>query len=136
MIKLLLIFILLFLKIILVSALQAGWYKVTEGSNGQVFYVDLERIEQKRGSVFFWQLIDYRRVDEYGDLSAKIYIKTDCTNLKLKWIKISYHKKAMGTDNTKELKPSNKISEWQYPSPYSTSKAVLDYVCNVTGIIL
>ena len=85
---------------------KANWTKVTQSSNGQSFYVDMENIIEIKGLVYFWELIDYKNEDEYGDKSAKIYIKADCTNLKFKWIKLSYHKAAMGKDKVKVQKPT------------------------------
>ena len=43
-------------------------------------------------------MIDYKFKDEYGDLSAKIYIKADCIKMRFKWLKLSYHKDSMGKD--------------------------------------
>ena len=68
---------------------KANWTKVTQSSNGQSFYVDMENIIEIKGLIYSWELIDYKNEDEYGDKSAKIYIKADCTNLKFKWISVA-----------------------------------------------
>ena len=113
---------------------KAGWTKVTESSSGQTFYVDMKTLLEKEGQVFFWELIDYKFKDQYGDLSAKIYIQGDCAKLRFKWLKLSYHKDAMGRDMVVDQKPSKIVAQWQYPKTNSTSMKVLDYVCKNKGI--
>ena len=115
---------------------RANWTKVTQIHNGQSFYVDMENITESRGFVYFWELIDYNKKDEYGDKSAKIYIEGDCINFKFKWIKLSYHKDKMGKDYAKVQNPSHLVADWQYPVQNSTSMVVLDFVCKNKGITL
>ena len=115
---------------------NAGWKKVIESSNGQTFYVSMDSILEKSGHVFFWELIDYNKKDEYGDLSAKIYIKGDCKNLRFKWLKLSYHKFPMARDESEKQSPSKIVADWQYPRSNSTSMQVLHFVCNNKGIVL
>ena len=115
---------------------KAEWTKVTESNNGQTFYVDLLTIHEKEGQIFFWELIDYKFQDEYGDLSAKIFIQGDCSKLRFKWLKLSYHKDSMGRDMVVDQKPSKLVSQWQYPKIHTTSMKVLDFVCKNKGITL
>ncbi len=122
-------------KLFLVEA-KAEWTKVTESNNGQTFYVDLQTIHEKEGQIFFWELIDYKFQDEYGDLSAKIFIQGDCSKLRFKWLKLSYHKDSMGRDMVVDQKPSKLVSQWQYPKIHTTSMKVLDFVCKNKGITL
>ena len=122
-------------KLFLVEA-KAEWTKVTESNNGQTFYVDLQTIHEKEGQIFFWELIDYKFQDEYGDLSAKIFIQGDCSKLRFKWLKLSYHKDSMGRDMVVDQKPSKLVSQWQYPKTHTTSMKVLDFVCKNKGMTL
>ena len=96
----------------------------------------MQTILEQKGRVFFWELIDYKKKDEYGDLSAKIYIEGDCKNFRFKWLKLSYHKDSMGKDNAKNQEPSRVVADWQHPKRNSTSMKVLDYVCSNKGILL
>ena len=127
---------LVFFKITFISAVQVHWQKITIGSNGYVFYINLLNIKEIQNKVYFWQLIDYLRPDEYGDMSAKIYIESDCINLKYKWLSFSYHKESMAKDIAIQNKPSKNLSHWQTASPSSTSASVLEYVCNSLGVVL
>ena len=134
--NLFLLFLLMFLKAIVILYAQEHWKKITTGSNGYVFYVNISNIEESAKRVYFWQLIDYINPDEYGDMSAKIHIESDCINLRYKWIAFSYHKESMAKDIAEQKKPTKNLSRWQIASPHSTSKAIIDYVCSSTGITL
>ena len=119
------------------SIIQAkDWTEVTKGQNGHIFFVNMENLNESKGYIYFWQLINYYEQDEYGDLSAKIYVKAECKSFKFKWLKVSYHKMLMGKDYVKPDNPSKIVSGWQFPSIGSTSYAVLDHVCKNKGLLL
>ena len=112
------------------------WTEITKGQNGHIFFVDMENLNESRGYIYFWQLINYNEQDEYGDMAAKIYVKAECETFKFKWLKVSYHKMLMGKDYVKPDNPSTLVSGWQFPSTGSTSYAVLDHVCKNKGLLL
>ena len=118
------------------SIQSKNWTKVTKGQNGHIFFIDMKKLNESNDYIYFWQLINYNKKDEYGDLSAKIYIQGDCKNFKFKWLKVSYHKLMMGEDQVRSNQPSKLVSGWQFPNFGSTSYAVLDYVCKNKGLIL
>ena len=131
-----LILIYLFTFLFCLSTKAKGWTKITKGQNGHTFFVDMEKLVENKGYIYFWQLINYNEKDEYGDMSAKIYVKAECETVKFKWMKVSYHKMLMGKDYVKPDKPSELISGWQFPSIGSTSFTVLDHVCKNKGLLL
>ena len=131
-----LILILLFTFLVCLSTKAKEWTKITKGQNGHIFYVNMENLDENKGYIYFWQLINYNDQDEYGDMSAKIYVKAECEIFKFKWVKVSYHKMLMGKDYVKPNNPSKLVSEWQFPSIGSTSYAVLDHVCKNKGLLL
>ena len=112
------------------------WTKVIQGKNGYDFYIDIKTIEDNNNSIFFWQLINYKKKDEYGDMSARIYIKGNCRNFQFKWLKVAYHKLLMAADKVQAKKPSDLVAGWQTAESKSTSYAVIDYACNNKGILL
>ena len=128
--------ILLFTYMFCTNNLASDWTKVTIGQNGHTFFINMNKVIENRGFIYFWQLINYNKKDEYGDLSAKIYIQGDCKNFKFKWLRISYHKMIMGQDEVNLDQPSKLVSGWQFPVTGSTSYAVLDHVCNNKGLLL
>ena len=130
------ILILLFSFLFCLSTKAKDWTKITKGQNGHIFFVDMENLNESKGYIYFWQLINYKDQDEYGDMSAKIYVKAECEIFKFKWVKVSYHKMLMGKDYVKPDNPSKLVAGWQFPTLGSTSYAVLDYVCKNKGLLL
>ena len=130
------ILILLFPFLFCLSTKAKDWTKITKGQNGHIFFVDMENLNESKGYIYFWQLINYKDKDEYGDMSAKIYVKAECDIFKFKWVKVSYHKMLMGKDYVKPDNPSKLVAGWQFPTLGSTSYAVLDYVCKNKGLLL
>jgi len=131
-----LILILLFALLACFSTKAKDWTKITKGQNGHIFFVDMKSLNESKSYIYFWQLINYNDQDEYGDMSAKIYVKAECLVFKYKWLKVSYHKMSMGKDYVEPDNPSKLVSGWQYPSFGSTSYAVLDHVCKNKGLLL
>ena len=134
--NLILIPILVFAFLFCLSTKAKDWTEITKGQNGHIFFVDMESLIESKGYIFFWQLINYNDQDEYGDMSAKIYVKAECEVFKFQWLKVSYHKMLMGKDYVKPNNPSKLVAGWQLPSIGSTSYAVLDYVCKNKGLLL
>ena len=128
--------IILFLVSNISRADSQTWTKVIQGKNGYDFYVDIKTIQDKNDIIFFWQLINYKKKDEYGDMSAKIYVKGNCKNFKFKWLKVAYHKYLMAKDKVLAKKPSDIVAGWQSAAPDSVSYTVIDYVCRNKGILL
>ena len=131
-----LIIIIIFAFLFCLSTKAKDWTEITKGQNGHIFFVDMENLYERKGYIYFWQLINYNEQDIYGDKAAKIYVKADCEVFKFKWLKVSYHKMLMGKDYVKPDNPSTLVSGWQFPSTGSTSYAVLDHVCKNKGLLL
>jgi len=112
------------------------WSKVTKGLKGHTFYVDMQQIKEEKNYIYFWQLINYEKADEYGDYSAKIYMKADCVKLRFRWMKLSYHKSFMAEDKSLLKKPSDLVAGWQSPEKGSTSFTVIEHVCKNKGLVL
>ena len=64
--KLVLIITFIFSSMIFSSANSAEWTKVSEDVNGNTFYVDLMRIRNFYGYVYYWMLTDYKVPIERG----------------------------------------------------------------------
>ena len=113
---------------VLSTPVFADWTKVSEGVNGDTFYVDFERIRKHGGYVYYWRLSDYLEPNKYGNLSAKVYFKGDCKLFRVKYLSFSLHKEPMGggKPSTSSNKPDK---EWQYPPPDSVIETVLKLVC-------
>ena len=126
--KSLTIFLALTFSVMFSSSSYAEWTKAVEAVNGNVVYVDYERIRKHDGYVYFWELGDYLKPDKFGDLSSKGYHQGDCKLFRYKTLSWSFHKEPMsggtgGADN-------NPDKEWSYPSPNSVAEGILKQVCN------
>ena len=91
-------------------------------------YVDFERIKKHDGYVYWWDLVDLLKPDEYGDLSGKGYVQGDCKKFRYKNLSWSFHKGSMGGG---EISSTHNIpnKDWNYPSPDSAGETILKPVC-------
>ena len=105
-----LIIILLLSSLFCLNTIARDWTEITKGHNGHIFFVDMKNLNESKGYIYFWQLINYNEQDEYGDMAAKIYVKAECEVFKFKWLKVSYHKMLMGKDYVKPDNPSNLVA--------------------------
>jgi hypothetical protein len=123
-----LILILLFSTVMFSSPSYAEWTKVGKSVKGDTSYVDFERMRKHDGYVYYWNLTDYLKPDEDGDLSFKTYNQVDCELFRYKVLSWSFHKEPMGGDTGDTLNESDK--EWRYPPPNSSIEFILKQVCN------
>ena len=127
--KLILILLMTF-TVTLLSPSYAKWTKVTEGVDGDTYYVDFERIRKHGGFVFYWVLSDYIKTTPYGDLSTKVYSHGDCKLFQEKILSFSFHKEPMGGGNGDIQKPVKEYQGWQNPLPNSVNENILKRVCS------
>jgi hypothetical protein len=127
--KLLLIFTLLFATLVFSSPSYAGWTEVSENENGDIFYVDLDRIRKHDGYVYAWDLSNYLKMND-GYLSGKIYKQHDCKLVRFKHLSFSFHKQPMGRGSGDVMKPVKEEQGWQYPTPNSVSETILKSICS------
>ena len=127
--KIILIFVILFSTLMLSSNSYSGWEKVSEGSNGNSYYVDYDRVKIIDGYVYFWTLTDLIKPDNDGDLSYQIYLQGDCKLFRVKGLTEWYFKEPMGRGNNGK---ENYIEDpkWHYPRPESISESTLKSVCS------
>jgi len=126
--KLLLIFTLLFTTLVFSSPSYAGWTEVDKG-NVMTYYVDFDRIRKHDGYVYYWELGDYFKPDQYGDLSGKRYMQVDCKLFRYKSLNYSFYTAPMG-DGKSSSSSNTPNKEWTYPSPNSSIEIILKKVCN------
>ena len=70
------------------STCWGEWTKVISTSHGDDFYVDREKIKKRGNYVYLWMLIDMIESNEGGTMSQIRYVKLDCENKRLIWLKI------------------------------------------------
>jgi len=124
-----LIFTLLFTTLVFSSPTYAGWMEIIKG-NGITFYVDFDKIKKKDGYVYYWELGDYLKPNEFGDLSAKVYREVDCKLFRFKVLGDSYYTEPMGR-GTPSASSNIADKEWSDLTTHnSAAYSVLKKVCS------
>ena len=103
------------------------WTGVTEGEDGNTYYVDFERIKERRGYVYYWYLTDYPKPNKDGNMSMQWYLQGDCDPLRFKTINSIGYKEPMGEGFLGSKTESAK--NWIYPPPDSVYEGILKRVC-------
>ena len=123
-------------KIILILALTlllspTGWSKWVEVvimETGNSYYVDDGRIKKIGKYIYYWELEDFLRPDEWGDMSNMIYKEVDCEMLRYKHLKFITYKQPMGkgTANANMIPPDR----WYYPPSNTAFEHITNIVCD------
>ena len=90
------------------------------------FYIDSD-VKQDNGYVYFWYLKSYLMPNKFGDMSAKVNIKGDCSNNRLKYLSYIFYSEPMGKGDGER---SNEESKWEYPTSESTGIDLLKVTCS------
>ena len=98
-------------------------------TDGDTYYVDLERIKKVDGYVFYWNLHNYLKPIKYEYRSYIFYNQGDCRSFRFKILNSSFYKEQMGggTPYSTSNKPD---SEWTYPPTISVNDSILKQVCS------
>ena len=122
------IFTLLF-TVMIPSISFAEWTRVTDNDEGDVYYVDFERIREHNGYVYFWRLRDHLKPNYWGELSASIYYQGDCQRFRTSLLSGVFYKEPMGGGVGETKKPTEDDKDWYYPTPDSENETILKEVC-------
>ena len=123
---------LLLLFSLLISFNSYGeWRKVTESiecpAKGDTYYVDIDTIKENGGYVYWYEMTDYFKRDEFGDMSAIIYLEGDCGLNRSRMLSGIFYKQPMCIDES--VREIAKNPEWTYTSPGKINAVVLNFVC-------
>jgi len=112
---------------ILISFNSYGeWEKIYSNDNGASFFIDLDSIKENNEYVYFWQLHDQTNPSDTNMMSSKIYKQGDCGVNRVKILSFTYYNQPMGGGSGKSGITPDK---WDYPSPGTLGKYILNYVC-------
>ena len=104
------------------------WTMVAESIDGDTDYVDFDSVKVN-GNVYHWELIDYLKPDQWGDLSAKILSESDCNiPRKRRMLSQLYYTQPMGEGSTSTT--NNKPHRWSYLVADSIWEEVSNRVCD------
>jgi len=113
---------------ILISFNSYGdWKYIHDNVDGDSQFIDMDRIKENGGYVYYWALIDYLKPTEYGHMSTKMYVQGDCGVHRIKYLSFTHSKQPMGEGGETNNPPN---PEWIYPSPGGGASYKLDSVCD------
>ena len=125
--KILIISIFLYIFSVANCFAEYNWKKIGSNIDGDVSYVDLSSIKKVGNNVFYFNLMDYVKPSNQGDLSAKNYFEVNCLDLSHRYIKDFYYKEPMGNG---EYTIFDEIGEWENNTKGSIGEKVRKFVCN------
>ena len=102
------------------------WKHMSTSTKGNKTYVDTDTIRNIDGSKLFWILVDFKKKDNFGDLSEKSYVKLDCKNFRYMYLDRTFFSLPMGKGKSTVDGPINK---WKYPPPKSKGVTWLKTFC-------
>ena len=92
------------------------------------FYVDFDRIKTSNGYVYYWDLLNFLKPDQWGNMSVTRYLEGDCGVFRYKTLTYIFYKQQMGNGEGETDTPKN--PEWKYFPPKSIGEHNLNSVCN------
>ena len=103
------------------------WSYVTGSVDGNKFYYDKDRVRKNGKYIYFWELLDYVKPSQYGDLSLTTYTELDCSIFRFKILKILSYNKSMGEgEMINDFAPKD---EWKYPPPNTLIEFMYNKIC-------
>jgi len=122
---------LLFICLIIFSSQSfADWKAVSIGKD-RVFYVDFDNLRESDGYIFFWELVNLKEAEKFGNdyyKSFKTYKQADCKLFQVRYIqKTSIYSQEFGRGNL--IQEVEYDGAWLVATPDSNLEAVLNKVC-------
>ena len=106
------------------------WSYIGEDDNGESrYYIDLETLRKIDDYVYYWSLVDFDKLDEFGNMSAVNYSQGDCGITRVKMLTAVSYKKPMGEEAVDTYTAPN--PEWEYVPPYTVGEFLLNTSCRL-----
>tara|TARA_B100000029_G_C17531022_1_gene943267 strand:+ start:75 stop:461 length:387 start_codon:yes stop_codon:yes gene_type:complete len=106
------LFIFTFLIILSPNFSHSAWFKVFAINSGDL-YIDTDSIVRDQNTIYFNQLVNYKKKQSNGMLSFKVFSEVNCLNLKIRDLDYATYDKNMGNgENFYKGKPKKK---WKSP---------------------
>ena len=103
------------------------WEFLNKSSNGDIYYIDADRIRNIDGYILYWALIDFKIKDDYGDFSEINYTKLDCKNFRYMYLSRTFYSLPNGKGKSTE---DGTVNKWVYIKPNTKGERMIDYFCN------
>mgnify|MGYP001284693056 CR=1 FL=1 len=116
-----------FLTLFISLNAYSAWDFHSSSHDGETFFINNDLISLPNGIVYFWYLKNYLLPNQFGDMSAKVNVKGDCNNNRMKYLTYIWYSKPMGMGKGVR---SDKESSWDYPKTESVGIDMLKVVCS------
>jgi hypothetical protein len=104
----------------------SSWYLIGANDDHD-FYIDKDSIVKSGNEVNYWVKINYKKKDEYGDLSEK---QNGITNCRTKEETLKYYLTYTEIDNNGKIHRSGYVPiKWTPIVPDSVGETILKFVC-------
>lgn len=105
---------------------MAKWIYITN-SDSAVFHFDVDALRENNEFVKIWELVDFEKINEFGDLSSKDLKEFHCTNENSRTLSNIYYSGKMGSGNINSS--SNKPSNWKPIAPETVNQQLWKVAC-------
>ena len=121
---------LLLFSLMLSFSSYGEWSYIGENDNGESkYYIDLKTLRKIDDYVYYWNLIDFDKLDEFGNMSNVSYSQGDCGITRVKMLTAVSYKKPMGEEAVDTYTAPN--PEWEYMPPYTVGEFLLNTSCRL-----
>ncbi len=103
---------------------RAEW-KLIEFTDEAAFYV--EDYFERGPKTLIWELVDYKKPNKFGNLSAKILWEVDCAHSQMRSLMFSSHPFRMGIGEPLTMDKST--GEWEVPVEDSAQEEIFILAC-------
>ena len=109
---------------------NAKWTEVAKNKEGNIFYVDFEKILKHDGLVFYWRLMDYLEPTPEPDLhlSVSYRFEAECLRFRQRFLQVNFYRQIKGEGPAENF--SHIQIDWTEVPFGSAAEAVLQAVCN------
>ena len=108
-------------------SIAQNWVFVTGNSNTADFYIDADSIKQIGTNHRIWMLQDFKKRLGNGGLSAMVLREIDCNEERIRSLQYTFFDDNMLKG--KMMRTTTLAREWEFVSPNSMNKDVMDVVC-------
>ena len=120
----------LLLSILFFSSFSyAEWIKVAVHKNGNIEYIDPEKIKIYGSSRYYWVLEDFITPNRSGAMSMKIYTQAECDLRQTRNLKYATFELSMGEGAAKSIWNAHD-KKWRYVKSKSIAESNVKFVCS------
>ncbi len=117
---------LLALLLLSTSSAWSEWLKVADTAEN-IFYLSPKTIRNDGDMRRIWSLIDYKKRDEEGALSARVRSEFDCKGERARTLAFTTHREPMA--GGAPIIKSEVASDWTSIAPLTVNETVLKLLC-------